>query len=265
MGTATRRGIEKALAKLKNLAAAKARSVPPAPFDEADWLAWFEQAGREGAFAREPDFPVALALLRDELANAKASIDPPFDPPEDFQPDQRHPHIRRENWRHAHHFPKLCEALDWLWEMLDRGDRGIPPVTEAEFADLAAWFAAHEKGWPRSPGRANCWPSGTGGGRGARTSGTSSGRGRGWTGPANSPRTSANSAPGTESRRSLSWASGGASHEGAAPADRIGPVSDFQRPHQEATAAACDGVARRVSSTHSSTTPTRPHSSRELP
>ena len=146
MGAMTRRGMEKALAKLEDVAVAKARSVPAIPFDEADWLAWFTQVGKEKRFARELDFPVALALLRDELAMARASTDPPFDPPEDFQPDQRHLHIRRENWRHAGRFPALCEALGWLGEMLDRARDGIPPVTVAEHAELAAWFAAHEPG-----------------------------------------------------------------------------------------------------------------------
>ena len=112
----TRRGIEKALAKLEDVAVAKARSVRPAPFDEADRLAWFTQAGEEKLFAREPDFTAALALLRDELAEARESTDPPFDPPADFQPDQRYLHIRRETWRHEHHFPNVCAALDWLFE-----------------------------------------------------------------------------------------------------------------------------------------------------
>ena len=147
MGTATRRGIERALAKLEDAAAAQARSVRPKPFDEADWLAWFTQAGKDKRFAREPDFPAALAMLKDELAKAKASTNPPFDPPEDFQPDTRWPHIRRENWRRGWgHFPALCAALDWLFEMDNRLTHGIPPVTVAEHTELAAWFAEHEAG-----------------------------------------------------------------------------------------------------------------------
>jgi hypothetical protein len=146
MGTPTRRGIEQALQKLEAAAVAKARSIRPEPFDEADCLDWFAQAGRAGEFAREPDFPVALAMLREELAKARASTDPPFDPPEDFQPEQRHPHTRRENWRSSRRFPKLSGALTWLWEMLGRIERHIPPCSEAEFADLAAWFAAREAG-----------------------------------------------------------------------------------------------------------------------
>lgn len=146
MGAMTRRGIEQALAKLEVGAAAKTRSTPTIPFDEADWLAWFTQVGKEKRFAREPDFPVALALLRDELAEARESNDPPFEPPEEFQSEQRYAHIRRENWRHAGRFPALCEALGWLWEMLDRVEKGTPPVTEAEYAELAAWFAAHDAG-----------------------------------------------------------------------------------------------------------------------
>ena len=146
MGAMTRRGMEKALAKLEDVAVAKARSVRPAPFDEADWLAWFTQAGQDKHFAREPDFPVALAMLKDELTRAKASTDPPFDPPEDVQSEQRYPHIRRENWRHAGRFPALCEALGWLREMDHRLTHGIPPCCEAERAELASWFAEHESG-----------------------------------------------------------------------------------------------------------------------
>ena len=146
MGAMTRRGMEKALAKLEDVAVAKARSVRPAPFDEADWLAWFTQAGQDKHFAREPDFPVALAMLKDELTRAKASTDPPFDPPEDVQSEQRYPHIRRENWRHAGRFPALCEASGWLREMDHRLTHGIPPCCEAEHAELASWFAEHESG-----------------------------------------------------------------------------------------------------------------------
>jgi hypothetical protein len=147
MGTATRRGIERALKKLEDMAVAQARSVRPKPFDEADWLDWFAREGKAGRFKHEPDFPAALAMLRDELAKAQASTDPPFEPPEDFQADNRWPHIRRENWRRwPGHFPQLVEALDWLFEMEDRLAQGTPPCSEAELAELAAWFAEHEAG-----------------------------------------------------------------------------------------------------------------------
>jgi hypothetical protein len=147
MGTPTRRGIERALRKLEDAAVAKARSIRPKPFDEADWLDWFAREGKAGRFKHEPDFPAAFAMLKDELVKAKASTDPPFEPPEDFQPDPRWPHIRRENWRRwPGHFPKLIEALDWLFEMETRLTQGIPPCSEAEHAELAAWFAEHEAG-----------------------------------------------------------------------------------------------------------------------
>ena len=147
MGTPTRRGIERALQKLEDVAAAKARSVPTVPFDEADWLAWFAREGTAGRFGHEPDFPAALAMLTDELAKARASVEPPFEPPEEFQPDPRWPHTRRDNWRRwPGHLPALIEALDWLLEMDSRIRAGTPPCSEAEHTELAAWFAEHEAG-----------------------------------------------------------------------------------------------------------------------
>ena len=145
MRTPTRRGIERALQKLEGAAVAQARSVRPKPFDEADWLDWFVREGKAGRFAHEPDFSAALAMLKDELAKAKVAVDPPFVPPEDFQPRPRWPHIRRENWRRwPGHFPKLIEALDWLFEMQNRVAQGTPPCSESEHAELAAWFAKYE-------------------------------------------------------------------------------------------------------------------------
>jgi hypothetical protein len=42
--------------------------------------------------------------------------------------------------------PEVRAGLDWLSEMLGRLVEGVPPVSEAEFAELAAWFAAHDAG-----------------------------------------------------------------------------------------------------------------------
>ncbi len=116
---------------------------PEEPRDEDDWLAIFEELGRDGIFDAESDFPVALAFFRDALARAHASIDPPFDPPPDFQPEQRFPHLRRECWRTGR-FPDIDEGFMWLAEMSDRVDEGIPPVSEAEFRELTVWFAAND-------------------------------------------------------------------------------------------------------------------------
>ena len=74
---------------------------------------------------------------------ARASADPPFEPPAGFRPDLPSAHARREQWRGAGRFPALRGAVGWLWGMLDRARDETPPVTEGEFADLAAWYEAH--------------------------------------------------------------------------------------------------------------------------
>jgi hypothetical protein len=120
------------------------RPAEPDRRDEAGWLAAFERLGREGYMDAEPDFPAALAEMRDALARARASTDPPFDPPSGFMPGHPNPHLRAECWRSAARFPELSAAMDWLFEMVGRVAEGEPPVSEAEFAELAAWFAAHD-------------------------------------------------------------------------------------------------------------------------
>jgi hypothetical protein len=76
-------------------------------------------------------------------------------------PSNRHkPTIRRLNrefmairisvaslpsWSVCGRFPDVLVGHDWLMEMLWRVQRGIPPVTEAEFAELGAWFEANEE------------------------------------------------------------------------------------------------------------------------
>lgn len=130
------------LARLEDRAAE--RTPPGAPRDEAGWLAAFEHWGACGRFDREPDFPRALALFRDALARAQASTDPPFDPPPEFRPGDPYPHIRAQLWRAPDRFPELYAVWEWLGEMLGRLCDDLPPVSEAEFAELAAWFAEHD-------------------------------------------------------------------------------------------------------------------------
>jgi hypothetical protein len=50
---------------------------------------------------------------------------------------------RRREWRCGRHFPSVDAAWWWLFEMLRRVAQGKPPVTEAEFQALAAWFEAN--------------------------------------------------------------------------------------------------------------------------
>ena len=133
------------LSRLEDRAAARAAARPKHP-DEDGWLEAFERLGREGHFDCEPDFPKALASYRDALARAHASADPPFDPPPEFMPEQRLPHVRLRLWRTKEKFPEVWAGLEWLSEMLSRVCDGVPPVSEGEFAELVAWFGAHEAG-----------------------------------------------------------------------------------------------------------------------
>jgi len=108
------------------------------------WHQFFEQAGRDGLFDAEPDFPRALAELRDAMGAAKRSTDPPWDPPEDFMNENTSQHSRLIFWRDwQNRFPKVEAAISWLENMLERIDNGIPPVGEVEFTMLADWFNAN--------------------------------------------------------------------------------------------------------------------------
>jgi methylmalonyl-CoA mutase cobalamin-binding subunit len=62
------------------------------PRTEDERRAAFEDMGRDGFFAPEPEFPEALSRFRKALAAARASADPPFDPPTEFQPGHPSPH-----------------------------------------------------------------------------------------------------------------------------------------------------------------------------
>ncbi len=112
---------------------------------EEEWLTLFEEWGRQGYFDREPEFPIALACYRDALQRAAVQADPPFDPPVDFMLHLIDlPDLRLLNWRDTTRFPEVHAAWDWLAEMFRRVHDGIPPVTQAEFAELAAWFNGNE-------------------------------------------------------------------------------------------------------------------------
>jgi hypothetical protein len=139
----------KLLRRLQRLEDAVHSAAPPeAPvrLTEDDWLAWYEAQELEGAFAPEPDFPAALAFYRDALKRAQAQADPPFDPPIDFMPNMADlPDLRLLNWRTKARFPDVDAGWWWLAEIQDRVRSGVPPVTEAEFRELAAWFNAHDE------------------------------------------------------------------------------------------------------------------------
>lgn len=126
---------------------AAARPVEPVWLDEDGWLEQYAAWGKAGYFAREPDFPQALAECRAAVAAARVSIDPPWLPPADFEAggadgSWTREAIRRRLWRDRH-FPAVAAALDWLHEMGWRAVHGVPPVSAAEFAELAAWLEAN--------------------------------------------------------------------------------------------------------------------------
>jgi hypothetical protein len=86
------------------------------PFDPqtgAEWLAAFEELGRQGYFDGEPDFPVALEAFRKAVAESG--------------PDA---------WD--------LREWDWLAEMYMRNTKGKPPVTGSGFNELAGWFRQNE-------------------------------------------------------------------------------------------------------------------------
>jgi len=87
---------------------------------DEDMLREFEELGRQGYFREEPDFPVALENYRQALATSPKSCPASASSPEANQ------------------------AFFWMYELLDRVRRAIPPVTAAEFGELQAWFTAHD-------------------------------------------------------------------------------------------------------------------------
>jgi hypothetical protein len=137
---------------------------------EDEWLDRFESWGREGFFDSEPDFPTALAFYRAALQKAKAQADPPWEPPDDFMPgaeeqrrlfEWRHggafrrvdadgnvlpegTDVNRGLFRRCDRFPEVQQGREWLAGMIQRRADGVPPVTIAEFENLASWFAAHQ-------------------------------------------------------------------------------------------------------------------------
>jgi hypothetical protein len=132
--------------RVRRLETSASRVLPPPPpvhFDEEMWLEQFTVWGQNGVFDHEPDFKRALAMLRDSIAAARLKHDPPFDPPEYLMSDERHQWHRVECWRYKR-FPDVNESMEWLQEMLTRFEWGIPPVCEAEYRELEAWFVENE-------------------------------------------------------------------------------------------------------------------------
>jgi hypothetical protein len=91
-------------------------SLPPPPVGSRYWLKLFAAVGAEMRLsAREPDFAGVLA--------AYARLEPPYG-------------------------AEAEELHDHLLELFGRAVDGVPPCSAAEFAELAAWLAAHGDGLP---------------------------------------------------------------------------------------------------------------------
>ena len=111
------------------------QSDRPPELTPAEWLKKFEAQGREEPFAAEPDYPVALAAYRDALNKAQADLGPGEEMPALLVHCQgRYQHVEQPP-------PEVEAAWKWLAELSLRPGYGIPPATEAEFRELAAWFA----------------------------------------------------------------------------------------------------------------------------
>jgi len=123
----------------------------PTPWE---WIAQFEEWQRAGHFSKETDFPKALAFYRDALEQALAA-DPSLAPLIHGDPQKRREPAFLEVLRIGDQFPDVPAAYEWLSEMRWRSLRGIPPVTEAEFAELSAWLEANEEWLEALAGRSS--------------------------------------------------------------------------------------------------------------
>jgi hypothetical protein len=117
------------------------RFIWPTPWE---WIAKFEEWQVAGHFSKEPDLPKALAFYRGALEQALAA-DPSIESRIHGDPHKRREPAFLEVLRIGDRFPDVPVAYNWLMEIQWRVCRGIPPVTEAEFAALGAWFEVYEE------------------------------------------------------------------------------------------------------------------------
>jgi hypothetical protein len=130
-----------AVARKKIAAQMTDRPIWPTPWD---WIAQFEELQDAGQFSKELDFPKALAFYRGALEQALAA-DPSIESRIHGDPHKRREPPFLEVLRIGDQFPDVPVASNWLMEIQWRVCRGIPPVTEAEFEELGAWFEANEE------------------------------------------------------------------------------------------------------------------------
>ncbi|HEX4610918.1 MAG TPA: hypothetical protein VH092_22195 [Urbifossiella sp.] len=123
--------------RVRRMAAALAGDAG-VPVTDAAWAAAFDRLGADGYFAREPDFPRAMAAYRAALA---ATPDTP--PPPGFEPALSY-RDRYEAWRRACPRPGVTEGLAWVAELFLRIQDSTPTVSEPAFAALAGWVRANE-------------------------------------------------------------------------------------------------------------------------
>jgi hypothetical protein len=103
-----------AVARVRRL---EARVGPPpavelAGLSDPEWLAAFARAAAEGFFAREPEFPAAIAAYRAAVAAAER-IAPDVDPPRDYAPNNPRRVPVLFTWR-------LDPRFDAVWDAFER-------------------------------------------------------------------------------------------------------------------------------------------------
>jgi hypothetical protein len=129
--------------RLERQALRRSSSANEDEFLEEDWLSFYEDLANQDVFAREPDFPIALAAYRRALAEARDG-QPPLDPPANYE--SRQPERQRiAQWRLQHFYPALNSAWLWLSEFFERVQQDIPPVPQTEFRELADWFDINQE------------------------------------------------------------------------------------------------------------------------
>ncbi len=101
-----RRDLDRRLAKLE--AAAAEQQDQPERFSPREWLEAFGSPEVRAFCAGEPDYQAALDAFDAEVRDGARLFS-------------------QSSWF-------------WLWEMIQRRRRGIPPLTEQEWAELRTWF-----------------------------------------------------------------------------------------------------------------------------
>ena len=110
-GKRTSRSRQARIAHVEALIATVPQNVPaPKPQSEEEWLARFQQWANEGLYRDQPTFAGMLKRYQRAIESAKASNDPPFNPPSSFEP--RLPSaVRQSMWQNDSRFPGLQSSL----------------------------------------------------------------------------------------------------------------------------------------------------------